>query len=182
MPNAYDVALRRRAVMAYERGEGSYAQLAALFDLNPRTLERWVARWRVSYLAEPLARGGGRRSPIDLAVLHVLAREGPDATVAEMCREYNRCVRRTQGTSAASFHRALVREGFVIKKMAAKKWPRRSEIDRPDVVAQREAFVRWQRRQDPDRLVFLDEAGPIWRWAVRTCGSSAAKNTSSPAR
>jgi transposase-like protein len=109
MPNAYDVELRRRAVLAYERGEGSYRQLAELFDLNPRTLERWVARWRVAYSVEPLARGGGRRSPIDLAVLHVLAREGPDATVAEMCREYNRRVRRAQRTSPAGFHRALVR-------------------------------------------------------------------------
>jgi len=116
MPNAYDVELRRRAVLAYERGEGSYRQLAELFDLNPRTLERWVARWRVAYSVEPLARGGGRRSPIDLAVLHVLAREGPDATVAEMCREYNRRVRRAQRTSPAGFHRALVREGFVLKK------------------------------------------------------------------
>lgn len=116
MPIAYDVDLRRRAVLAYERGEGSYAQLATLFDLNPRTLERWVARWRVAYSLEPLPRGGGQRSPIDLAVLHVLAREGPDATVGEMCREYNRRVRRAQRTSRASFHRALVREGFVVKK------------------------------------------------------------------
>ena len=32
--------------MVYERGEGSYAHLAALFDVDHRTLERWVARWR----------------------------------------------------------------------------------------------------------------------------------------
>ncbi len=81
MPNAYDVDLRRRAVLAYECGEGSYAQLATLFDLNPRTLELWVPPLRVAYSVEPLPRDGGRRSPIDLAVLHVLAREGPDATV-----------------------------------------------------------------------------------------------------
>lgn len=47
MPNPYDRELRKRAVMAYERGEGSYMHVAALFDLNHRTLERWVARWRV---------------------------------------------------------------------------------------------------------------------------------------
>jgi transposase-like protein len=116
MPNAYDVELRRRAVLAYERGEGSYSQLADLFDLNPRTLERWVARWRVSYSVEPRPRGGGWRSPIDLVVLRVLAREVPDATVAEMCGEYNRRVPRTQRTTRASLHRALVRDGFVVKK------------------------------------------------------------------
>jgi hypothetical protein len=46
MPNAYDVELRRRAVLAYERGVRSYRELADLFYLNPRTLERCVARCR----------------------------------------------------------------------------------------------------------------------------------------
>ena len=40
MPNPYDVALRARAVRAYESGEGSYADLAALFSVDHRTLER----------------------------------------------------------------------------------------------------------------------------------------------
>jgi len=116
MPNAYDVDLRRRAVMAYERGEGSYAALSVLFDIHPRTLERWVARWRVAQSVEPRPRGGGWRSPIDVAIVHVLAREVPDATVAEMCGEYNRRVPRSQRTTPSSVHRTLVREGFVIKK------------------------------------------------------------------
>ena len=34
MPNPYEVSLRKRAVLAYERGEGSYAEVAGLFDLN----------------------------------------------------------------------------------------------------------------------------------------------------
>ncbi len=118
MPNPYDVALRQRAVLAYERGEGSYADVAALFDVHPRTLERWVARWRVAESVEPHPRGGGWHSPIDVAVLRVLVREGPDATVAEMCAEYNRRVRKAARTTPTSFHRALVREGFVVKKNA----------------------------------------------------------------
>ena len=48
MPNPYSVALRKRSVMAYERGAGSYAQLAALFEVDHRTLERWVPRWRTA--------------------------------------------------------------------------------------------------------------------------------------
>jgi transposase len=116
MPNPYDVALRERAVLAYERGEGSYAQVAALFELHQRTLERWVARWRVAESVAPQPRGGGWTSPIDVAVLRVLVREVPDATIAEMCAEYNRRARRAQRTTPASFHRALVREGFVNKK------------------------------------------------------------------
>ena len=118
MPNPYDVALRKRAVMAYERGQGSYAHLAALFDVDHRTLERWVARWRIAHSVDPRPRGGGWRSPIDLTVLRVLAREVPDATLAEMCAEYNRRAPRAQRTTRASFHRALIREGFVVKKNA----------------------------------------------------------------
>jgi ABC-type antimicrobial peptide transport system permease subunit len=38
--NPYDVALRGRAVQAYEGGESSYADLAALFNVDHRTLER----------------------------------------------------------------------------------------------------------------------------------------------
>jgi transposase len=118
MPNPYDAALRKRAVMAYERGEGSYAYLAALFAVDHRTLERWVARWRVARCLEPRPRGGGWRSPIDLDILRVLVREVPDATLAEMCAEYNRRAPRAQRTTRASFHRTLVREGFVVKKNA----------------------------------------------------------------
>ena len=46
MPNPYDMALRERAVAAYERGDGTYAHVAALFTVDHRTVERWVARWR----------------------------------------------------------------------------------------------------------------------------------------
>jgi len=92
MPNAYDVGLRRRAVMAYERGEGSYAALSVLFDIHPRTLERWVARWRVAQSVEPRPRGGGWRSPIDVAIVHVLARRSP-------MPRWRRCAANTTGAS-----------------------------------------------------------------------------------
>ena len=59
MPNPYDMALRERAIAAYERGEGAYAQLATLFDLDPRTLQRWVARWRATGSAGAHAKAGG---------------------------------------------------------------------------------------------------------------------------
>jgi len=76
MPNPYDLALRERAVTAYERGEGSYAQLAALFDVDHRTLERWVARWRDTQSVAPQPRGGGWPCPIDVTVLRAVVRDG----------------------------------------------------------------------------------------------------------
>ena len=116
MPNPYDVALRERAVAAYESGEGSYAHLAALFDLDHRTVERWVARWRQTGSVAPQPKGGGWRCPIDTTVLHAVIRERPDATIEELCRAYNHRVPRAQRTSARSLRRAMRREGFVLKK------------------------------------------------------------------
>jgi len=118
MPNPYDVALRERAVRAYERGEGSYDQLAALFHIDNRTLERWVARWRITGNVAPRPKGGGWKSPIDLEVLHAVVRDVPDSTLLEFCGEYNRRVSRAERTTRAAFHRALRRAGFVLKKNA----------------------------------------------------------------
>jgi transposase len=118
MPNPYDVALRERAVQAYERGEGSYADLAALFNVDHRTLERWVARWRATGSVAPHPRGGGWPCPIDMEVLLETVREKPDATLEEIRRLYNRRVPRARRTSRTSVHRALQRAGFVLKKNA----------------------------------------------------------------
>lgn len=116
MPNPYDVALRERAVAAYESGEGSYAHLAALFDLDHRTVERWVARWRQTGSVAPQPKGGGWRCPIDTTVLHAVIQARPDGTIDELCRAYNGRVRRAQRTSSRSLRRAMRREGFVLKK------------------------------------------------------------------
>jgi transposase len=118
MPNPYDVALRERAVAAYESGEGSYAHLAAVFDLDHRTVERWVARWRQTGSVAPQPKGGGWRCPIDTTVLHAVIQASPDGTIDELCRAYNRRVRRAQQTSARSLRRAMGREGFVLKNNA----------------------------------------------------------------
>lgn len=116
MPNPYDMALRERAVAAYESGEGSYAHLAALFDLDHRTLERWVARWRQTGSVAAQPKGGGWRCPIDTTVLHAVIRARPDATIEELCRAYNRRVKPAHRTSARSLRRAMGRAGFVLKK------------------------------------------------------------------
>jgi len=116
MPNPYDVALRERAVRAYESGEGSYAALAALFALDHRTLERWVARWRATGSVVPRPKGGGWPCPIDIDVLQAVVRAVPDATLEELCWLYNRRVPHARRTTRASVHRALKRAGFVLKK------------------------------------------------------------------
>ena len=119
MPIQYALALRERGVTAYERGEGSYAQLAALFDGDNRSLKRWVARWRDTQSVAPQPRGGGWPCPIDVTVLLAVVRDRPDATVTELCWEYNRRVPRPRPTARSSFHRALRRAGFASNKTAA---------------------------------------------------------------
>ena len=119
MPGPYDTGFRGRAVAAYEAGEGGYHELAALFGVGYRTLQRWVAQYRATESVAPRPRGGGWQSPIDPIVLHAIIREGPDATSDEVARAYNRRVGRDGRTSARSVRRALRREGYVVKNNGA---------------------------------------------------------------
>ena len=116
MPAPYDMAFRGRAVAAYEAGEGGYHELAALFGVGYRTLQRWVARWRTAGVVTAVPKGGGWRSPIVMPTLDAVLTEAPDATCAELCRAYNRRVARAHHTTPSSLWRALRRAGYVLKK------------------------------------------------------------------
>lgn len=126
MARPYDVAFRGRAVAAYEAGEGGYMELAALFGIGYRSLERWVAQYRATDSVAPRPRGGGWASPIDLVVLHAVVRERPDRTCDEFCRAYNRRVGRAERTNETSFRRAMARAGYVLKKNG------RAQVNRTD--------------------------------------------------
>ena len=104
---------------AYEAGEGGYHDLARVFGVGYRTLQRWVATYRATASWAPKPPGGGRRSPIDLVVVHAVVREDPDGTSEELCRTYNRRVDRAERTTPSSFRRALARAGYVLKKNGA---------------------------------------------------------------
>jgi transposase len=116
MPNAIDETLRTRAVRAYEAGRGQYDEVAAIFGIGARTLQRWVARWRRDGAVTPRPKRGGWHSPILLATLEAVLAEAPDATCAELCWAYNRRVPRAHQTTPTSLWRALRRAGYVLKK------------------------------------------------------------------
>ena len=116
MAEPYDIALRERAVAAYDVGEGGYHELAALFRIGWRTLQRWVAKERATGSVAPEPKRGGWQSPIEMETLTRVVKEAPDSTLAEMCWEYNRRVARAQRSTAGSIGRALHRAGFVLKK------------------------------------------------------------------
>jgi transposase len=119
MSQAYDVEFRERAVAAYQAGEGGYHDLARVFDVGYRTLQRWVAQERATGSVAPKPAAGGWRCPIDMNVLEAVVGEAPDDTIAELCRTYNRRVPRAARTTRTSFGRAMRRADFVLKKTAA---------------------------------------------------------------
>lgn len=116
MPNPFAIELRERAVCAYEAGEDSHTVVAERFALNPWTLLRWIVRRRETGSVAPLAKSGGRISPVDRGVLEAVVRDTRDATTEELTREYNRRVARARRVHRSSILRALHRDGYVFKK------------------------------------------------------------------
>jgi transposase len=116
MPNPYPIELRQRAVRAYEEGDDSHTAIAERFSLNPWTLLRWIVRHRETGSLAPLAKSGGRRSPVDVDLLEHVVRETPDATTDELTRAYNQRVERVRRVHRSSILRALHRRGYVFKK------------------------------------------------------------------
>ena len=118
MPNPYPLELRERAVRVYESSDETYLEVAERFGVGPATLQRWVRRQRQTGALDPLAKGGGWVSPVDVGVLHALVRERPDRTTDELTRVYNARVAPTARVHRSSILRALQRTGYVFKKNA----------------------------------------------------------------
>ena len=154
MPNPFPIELRERAVRAYESGEGSHTAVAERFSLNPWTLLRWILRHRETGTVAPLAKSGGRISPVDLALLETVLQDTRDATTEELTREYNHRVDRTRRVHRSSILRALHRSGYVFKKTAAAC--RAGPSRRP---GQTRGVPTVDRADRPERLVFVDESG-----------------------
>jgi len=116
MPDTYDVRFRERAVKAYTQGDRSYAEVAAIFGIARRSLERWVAQERQTGSVAPKPRGGGRRSTIDLPLLEAVLALKPEMTCGELAEAYNGRVARAKRVKWWTVWRALRRAGYVLKK------------------------------------------------------------------
>lgn len=88
--NPYSHDLRLRAVMAYERREGSLAELARRYEVNEDTLRGWCRRYRQTGSIAPLPHSGGSKATFKTEdrqyVLQRVA-ERNDATLAELSEE-----------------------------------------------------------------------------------------------
>ncbi|RKY26745.1 MAG: hypothetical protein DRP83_03650 [Planctomycetota bacterium] len=66
--------IRERAIAAYDAGQGSQQEVAAMFGIHLRIFQRWLKRYRSGGLCRPLQRGHrragqslspqGQRSPL----------------------------------------------------------------------------------------------------------------------
>lgn len=133
MPNPYPIELRERAVRAYETGDDSHTAVAERFSLNPWSLLRWIVRYRETGSVAPLAKRGGRASPVDIALLEQLVRDMRDATTEELTRAYNQRVDRARRVHRSSILRALHRRGYVFKKNARGPQSRTAPTSKPNV-------------------------------------------------
>jgi len=131
MPNPFPTELRERAVRAYEDGDESCETVAERLALNAWTLLRWITRRRETGSVEPLPKGGGWRSPVDLKLLEAVVDEMPDATTDELTRVYNARVDAPRRVHRSSILRALHREGYVFKKNGHGRPNRTGRMSKP---------------------------------------------------
>lgn len=77
---------RKRAITAYLNRQGTQAQIAALYGVNIRTFQQWLARYKQTGSAAPLPRGH-RHAVFEgdsLEALDQLVQKHHDATLEEL--------------------------------------------------------------------------------------------------
>lgn len=106
--------IRKRALMAYQRGKGTQEEIATLFGVTARTLQRWCKQYERTGSTHPNARGHRKAvySGKALKRLDRVIAKHPDATLEEL--------RGLTGKSCSimAVQRAVVRLGYSLKKNA----------------------------------------------------------------
>jgi transposase len=116
MAEAHPVELRKRAVEAYEAGEGSYATVSKLFRVGEASLKRWAWQLRDVGHLKPRKKRGGTPSDVSVKELEAILDKLGDANAGEITAAYNRGRRGKERRHASSIKRALHRAGYVVKK------------------------------------------------------------------
>lgn len=106
----------RRVIIRLRQEGRTYEQIAQLVGVGTATVNRILRQFRETGSLEPLAPGGGNRSPLRgvEATFKALVSAMPDATVAEMAAALEKAEK--LATSRSSVQRALVRLGYSRKK------------------------------------------------------------------
>jgi transposase len=82
----YPLELRLRVVAAYEEGQGTIAEIAALFHVGVTFIKKMIGRSRNGESLEPKHGGGAKPSlnEVNLEVLRAAVETHPDATLGEL--------------------------------------------------------------------------------------------------
>lgn len=84
---AYSTDLREKIVLAYERGDGTWDEVAETFGVGRRTVARLLKLYYAGQSLAPLPHGGGYPATLDeklLALLQKRVAVQPDATLSEL--------------------------------------------------------------------------------------------------
>ena len=106
--------IRERAIAAYDAGQGSQQEVAAMFGIHLRTFQRWLKRYRSNGLCCPLQRGH-RRATFEgklLAQLDQWVQRHPDATLQQLRERFSSRVE----CSMVTIHNTLKRLDYRFKK------------------------------------------------------------------
>jgi transposase len=93
MRRAYSVDLRERVVAAYELGEGTDEEVAALFQIGEATVHRWKRLKRETGSLATRPHGGGvplRIKPEKHDLVRSMFAKEPDLTIPEAVAEFHR--------------------------------------------------------------------------------------------
>jgi transposase len=116
-PWAYSIELRERAVAAWENGNMTETEIAALFKVGEASLRRWKRLKRKTGSVAPQEHAGGpefRVGDAHEAIVRQLVDDQSDAFLEDLAREF---VQRTgRACSSSSMDRALRRLGLTRKK------------------------------------------------------------------
>lgn len=116
----YSLDLRQRVVNAYLQGEGSIAELAALFQVSLFFLKKMLRLHRRGESLAPKSNGGGNPPVLNeeqQAVLRAAVQAQPDATLKQL--QQTLAARCQVRASAATICRALQKLSLPRKKKAS---------------------------------------------------------------
>ena len=107
--------IRKRAIDAYEAGNGTQAEIAKFYGVDLSTFQRWLQRYRKIGLAAPLPRGHNPPALNEEQTLRLaeMVRERPDATLEQLRAGVGVCC------SLVAIHNTLKRLDCRFKKSAA---------------------------------------------------------------
>ena len=115
---AYSVDLRERVVAAFDAGDMTDEEVAALFQVGEATVHRWKRLKRETGAVVPKPpRGGGmppRVAPEQYDLVRAIVSEEPDLTIPEAAWEFHR--RTGRSVSPSAMGRTLRKLGLTRKK------------------------------------------------------------------